>query len=129
VLTTQNSSTGTQILLVLACLVIVIAGLKAASSIVIPLLMAIFLAIIASTPLQWLRRRGLPTWAALTLILLLLGSALISIGSLIGASIDQLSNTLPRYEAQLRALIDNVTLWASGLGLTLPPSGLDVWVY
>ncbi|HIE76671.1 MAG TPA: AI-2E family transporter [Gammaproteobacteria bacterium] len=124
-MTTQNSSTGTQVLLVLACLVIVIAGLKAASSIVIPLLMAIFLAIIASTPLQWLRRRGLPTWAALTLILLLLGSALISIGSLIGASIDQLSNTLPRYEAQLRALIDNVTLWASGLGLTLPPSGLE----
>ncbi|MBP39667.1 MAG: AI-2E family transporter [Proteobacteria bacterium] len=124
-LTPPTSSTGTKVLLVLACLVIVIAGLKAASAIIIPLLMAIFLAIIASAPLHWLRRRGLPVWAALTLILLLLASALISIGSLIGASIDQLSNTLPRYEQQLRALIDHAALQVSHLGLKLPPGGVE----
>ena len=42
------SSTGTRVLLVLASLVIVIAGLKAASTIIVPLLMALFIAIITT---------------------------------------------------------------------------------
>lgn len=106
----------------LACLVVVISGLKAASAIVVPLLMAVFLAIIATPPMQWLQRRGLPVWAALALILMMLVGAIIVIGSLIGASIDQLSAALPRYEAQLRALIDDAARWATTLGLALPPA-------
>ncbi|HCV20893.1 MAG TPA: hypothetical protein DF863_05455 [Gammaproteobacteria bacterium] len=120
----RPSSTGTQVLLVLACLVVVISGLKAASAIVVPLLMAVFLAIIATPPMQWLQRRGLPVWAALALILMMLVGAIIVIGSLIGASIDQLSAALPRYEAQLRALIDDAARWATTLGLALPPGGM-----
>ena len=57
----NNSSAGTQVLLVLASLTVVIAGLKAASSIVVPLLMAIFLAIISAAPadMQRLRETGM----------------------------------------------------------------------
>ena len=120
----NNSSTGTQVLLVLASLTVVIAGLKAASSIVVPLLMAIFLAIISAAMLQWLQRRGLPLWAAMTLVLLLLASTLVTLGSLIGASINQFSNTLPRYEAQLNTLITQTTVWLGGLGIKLPAGGV-----
>ena len=120
----NNSSTGTQVLLVLASLTVVIAGLKAASSIVVPLLMAIFLAIISAAMLQWLQRRGLPLWAAMTLVLLLLASTLVTLGSLIGASINQFSSALPRYEAQLNALITQTTVWLGGLGIKLPAGGV-----
>ncbi len=111
-------------LLVLASLTVVIAGLKAASSIVVPLLMAIFLAIISAAMLQWLQRRGLPLWAAMTLVLLLLASTLVTLGSLIGASINQFSSALPRYEAQLNSLITQATVWLGGLGIKLPAGGV-----
>ena len=111
-------------LLVLASLTVVIAGLKAASSIVVPLLMAIFLAIISAAMLQWLQRRGLPLWAAMTLVLLLLASTLVTLGSLIGASINQFSSALPRYEAQLNSLITQATAWLGGLGINLPAGGV-----
>jgi len=120
----NNSSTGTQVLLVLASLTVVIAGLKAASSIVVPLLMAIFLAIISAAMLQWLQRRGLPLWAAMTLVLLLLASTLVTLGSLIAASINQFSSALPRYEAQLNSLITQATIWLGGLGIKLPAGGV-----
>ena len=120
----SNSSTGTHVLLVLASLTVVIAGLKAASSIVVPLLMAIFLAIISAAMLQWLQRRGLPLWAAMTLVLLLMASTLVTLGSLIGASINQFSSALPRYEAQLNALITQTTVWLGGLGIKLPVGGV-----
>ena len=120
----NNSSTGTQVLLVLASLTVVIAGLKAASGIVVPLLMAIFLAIISAAMLQWLQRRGLPLWAAMTLVLLLLASTLVTLGSLIGASINQFSSALPRYEAQLNSLITQATVWLGGLGIKLPAGGV-----
>ena len=120
----NNSSTGTQVLLVLASLTVVIAGLKAANSIVVPLLMAIFLAIISAAMLQWLQRRGLPLWAAMTLVLLLLASTLVTLGSLIGASINQFSTALPRYEAQLNSLITQATAWLGGVGIKLPAGGV-----
>ena len=120
----NNTSTGTQVLLVLASLTVVIAGLKAASTIVIPLLMAIFLAIISAALLQWLQRRGLPLWAALTVVVLLLASTLVTLGSLIGASINQFSSALPRYEAQFDSLILEATVWLGGLGIKLPAGGV-----
>ena len=123
-LSNANASKGAQVLLVLASLTIVIAGLKAASAIVVPLMMAIFLAIISAALLQWLQRRGLPLWAAMTLVLLLLVSTLITLGSLIGASINQFTGALPHYETQLNVLINQVTLWMGTLGIGLPAGGL-----
>ena len=123
-LSNANASKGAQVLLVLASLTIVIAGLKAASAIVVPLMMAIFLAIISAALLQWLQRRGLPLWAAMTLVLLLLVSTLITLGSLIGASINQFTGALPHYETQLNVLINQVTLWMGTLGIGLPAGGV-----
>ena len=120
----NNTSPGAQVLLVLASLTVVIAGLKAANAIVVPLLMAIFLAIISAALLQWLQRRGLPLWAAMTLVLLLLASTLVTLGSLIGASINQFSTALPRYETQFDLLINQATVWLEGFGIKLPAGGV-----
>ena len=92
------SSTGTRVLLVLAALVIVIAGLKAASTIIVPLLMALFIAIITTPFMLWLTGKGAPKWAALGLILLVLASVILTVGSLISSSVDQFSTLLPAYE-------------------------------
>jgi len=107
------SSTGTRVLLVLASLVIVIAGLKAASTIIVPLLMALFIAIITTPLMLWLTDKGVPKWAALGFILLALATFILTIGSLISSSVDQFSALLPSYENKLRTTIMLLGDWAS----------------
>ena len=112
------SSTGTRVLLVLAALVIVIAGLKAASALIVPLLMALFIAIITLPFMLWLTGKGAPKWAALGLILLVLASVILTVGSLISSSVDQFSALLPTYENKLRTTITLLSDWAARHQLT-----------
>ena len=112
------SSTGTRVLLVLASLVIVIAGLKAASTIIVPLLMALFIAIITTPFMLWLTDKGVPKWSALGLILLVLAGFILTVGSLISSSVDQFSALLPAYESKLRTTITLLSDWAAGHSLT-----------
>ena len=107
------SSIGTRVLLVLASLVIVIAGLKAASTIIVPLLMALFIAIITTPLMLWLTDKGVPKWAALGFILLVLATFILTVGSLISSSVDQFSSLLPAYENKLRTTITLLSDWAS----------------
>jgi AI-2 transport protein TqsA len=113
-----------QTLIVLASLVIVVAGLKAAAAIMVPLLMAIFLAIIASAPLRWLQDRGLPLWASISVVFIVLVLTLMVIGSLIGASVNQITTALPRYEQQLTDMVDQAVNWLGSLGIQIPAGGV-----
>jgi len=51
--------------LILASFVIVVAGMKAASSILVPFFLAVFIAVICTPPLFWLQRKGVPKALAL----------------------------------------------------------------
>ena len=110
--------------MILASLVVIIAGLKAAGSIVVPLLVAMFLSIIATPLLLWLKKRSLPTWAALTLILLVLVGAIATAGSLIGSSIKELSDSLPEYEQKLRTNVEATVIYLQQYGIDLPSEGV-----
>ena len=59
-------------LIVFAAFVIVISGLKMASSLVVPFLLAVFIAMIVSPLLQWLKARHVPGGIAILLIILLI---------------------------------------------------------
>ena len=59
----------TPAVLILASFVIVVAGMKAASSILVPFFLAVFIAVICTPPLFWLQRKGVPKVLALVLIL------------------------------------------------------------
>jgi predicted PurR-regulated permease PerM len=98
--------------------VIVIAGLKAASALIVPLLMALFIAIITLPFMLWLTGKGAPKWAALGLILLVLASVILTVGSLISSSVDQFSALLPTYENKLRTTITLLSDWAARHQLT-----------
>ncbi len=104
-------ASASQILLTIAAFVVVIAGMRAAVTIVVPFLLAAFIAIISAPPLFWLHRKGLPIWLALIIVIsgvLLIGFL---ISGLVGSSIKDFSDDLPAYEAKLRALITGVVTW------------------
>ena len=107
----SHSASASQILFTVAAFVLVIAGMRAAVTIVVPFLLATFIAIISASPLFWLQRKGLPIWLAL--IIVIFGVLLIGflISGLVGSSIKDFSDDLPAYEAKLRALIAEVVTW------------------
>ncbi|OEU60865.1 MAG: hypothetical protein BA870_06235 [Desulfuromonadales bacterium C00003094] len=111
-----------QILVTLASLVLVLAGLQAAKAILVPFLLAAFIAIISTSPMTWLQRKGLPTWLALLMVILVVLLFGLLMAGLIGTSVRDLSGSLPEYEAKLRELTTVTVGWLQKLGLNISVS-------
>lgn len=96
-------SAGARFLITAASFVIVIMGMQAASAILVPFLLAAFFAILCSTPLLWLQRKGVPKILALIIVILgivVIGTILVRF---IGSSLAGLTLALPFYEARLES--------------------------
>jgi len=105
------------LLLTAACLVVLIAGVQAAASLLVPLLLAIFIACICLPPLQWLVEKSVPaTWAVLLVTLgLILLAAFISIFA--GASVADFSHNLPIYQERLHGQTTQLLIWLASIGI------------
>jgi AI-2 transport protein TqsA len=96
-----NSATKTPAILILAGFIIVVAGMKAASSILVPFFMAVFIAVICAPPLFWLQRKGVPKLLALVFILAAILFAGLLFGILIVPSLNDFLSALPDYQKLL----------------------------
>ncbi len=90
-----------------AAFFIVVAGIKVASSFLVPLLLAVFIAALTTPLLFWLRKFKVPTWLAL--IILMAGLIIISTvgATTLITSINSLSDNLPFYQEQLSKQLEN----------------------
>lgn len=109
-------------LLGLAAFVIVIAGVKAASSILVPFLLALFIAIISAPALFWMQQKGVRPVVAIVLVTFLLLICGTIIGSAIAKSIPTLINSLPQYNEKLQIVITNTAAWIQSHGIPLDPT-------
>jgi len=111
-------------LITLAALVVVIAGMKAATTVIVPFIFAVFIAIICAPPLNWMTRQRVPAVLAVLIILssiLLLGFLLMMV---MGTSIHGFSNALPGYQANLQQQFNVFINWLSALGVDVSASGI-----
>lgn len=106
--------------LIAAALVVIIAGVKAAEQLVVPFLLAAFIAIIAATPVFWLHRHKWPIGLALAATLLALIIALVGVGALVGQSATAFIEQLPFYRERLATLTDGVFEGLRALGIDAP---------
>ena len=106
-------------LLNLAAFVVIIAGIMSAKPLILPLLLATFLAIICAPPLFWMRKKGVPTIISiLLLVVVLLGLEMLFAG-LIGSNIDDFSRNLPHYQERLKDLTSSHIVWLKAHGVVL----------
>jgi predicted PurR-regulated permease PerM len=104
-------------LVVAACLVIVIAGMRAASYFLSPFLLASFLAILLYPAYRWLLDRGMPTWLTVTVVvlgILLVGGGLLA---LVWISLAQLRENLFIYTNRIVILRIRLVDWLAGFGI------------
>jgi len=107
-------------LLVGACLVVIIAGLRAAAPLLSPLLFTLFLAMLLYPAYAWLLRRGSPTWLTVALMVvgvLLVGALLLG---LLWLSVGQLRSNLFLYTGRLLLQADRFQDWLTTLGIDVP---------
>ena len=115
----KETSQGTsgRILITLAALVVVIAGMRAASSLLVPFLLALFIAVLIAPPLYWLRRKGLPGSLATLIVLAAFVLAMLLLALLVGGSLDAFSQNLPLYQARLQMHTEALLQWLNGQGV------------
>lgn len=90
-----------KIILLLAALFIVFAGIKTATNIIVPFLLSVFIAIICNPLVEYAAKYKVPKIIAIFLVILTFVMVALSLASLVGSSLSQLSQLLPEYRAQL----------------------------
>ncbi len=112
----QVKSSGS-IVVVIAAIIIILGALKIAVAIVVPILLAAFIAIIIAPIHIWMVKRKVP--AALSLLAVIGGLMIIFtlVGVLIGSSIQSFSDNVPVYEAQLNLQLSTLTTKLNSMGI------------
>ena len=116
---TLGESRAASALLTAAAFVVVVAGMRAAESIVVPFLLSIFIAIISAPPLFWLERKGLSRWLAMLIVIGAIIAVGVGVTALVGTSIRDFSRDLPEYRARINAQVLPLLEWlrAKGVGV------------
>ena len=107
----------TSLLITLACLVIVVVGMRYAASVLNLIFVGLFVVMGLSPVLDWLRRRGVPGWLTITIVLvgfLALAAALIAI---LASYVGQLGSRLGVYQVKLTEMLADIQGWFGGHGV------------
>ncbi|WP_373501772.1 AI-2E family transporter [Desulfococcus sp.] len=113
-------------MLMTASFVIIVAGMRAAASLLVPFMLAIFLAVICTSPLFWLRRVGVPTPLAVFLVAVgLLGIGFL-VSAFIGNALKNFTMSLPEYQKIFQEKTLGIAAWLDTRGIdTSQFDGMD----
>ena len=122
----MRSDSAVKTILVVACLVVILAGMHVAGSFALPVLTALFLAVISSPMVRFLERRArMPSPIAILVTLLLDMGLLAGFIALLVSSFDGFTEALPRYQQALAKVAADATETLRGYGLVLRDDGID----
>jgi AI-2 transport protein TqsA len=98
-------------LFALGALVVVIAGLREAADILVPVAFAAFITVLLQPAVRRLRRWGLPVAIAIPLVVLALLALLALVASFVGASFNAFAAAVPRYQRRVFEMAALLTQW------------------
>lgn len=106
-------------LIKLASFVVVVAGIMSAKSLLVPFLLAIFLAIICSPPLFWLRQKKVPVALSVFVVVAVVIVIQLGLTTMIGSSLADFSKALPHYQDRLQGIVRESITWVEGFGINI----------
>lgn len=114
-------------MLLAAAFVVIVAGMRVASPLLVPFLLAIFISVLCSPPLTWLQNRGVPNALAILLIMLIIVGAGSLLGSIFTRSLSDFAADMPVYTARLEAVADDFALKLQDWGVDTSESEWREW--
>lgn len=108
-------------LMVTAAFIIVVAGMRAAESLLVPFFLSLFIAIICTPLLSLMKRYRIPSGLSILFIVVIMVVAGLFIGAIVGSSINSFTADIPIYQQRLLVLSLELQEWLSGLGVQIDP--------
>jgi len=91
-----------------AAVIVVIYGMQMAKVLLVPFLIAAFLALITIRPMLWLQQKRVPSFLGALIIVSAIMFLMAVVGTILGSSIADFTAALPGYQARLDAIVDGV---------------------
>lgn len=88
-------------IIITAAVFIIIAGLKSSQDLMVPFLLAAFIATIAATPMFWMQHKGVPAAITLPLVMILMILVVVLLGAVVAQSASAFTAKLPFYQERL----------------------------
>jgi len=114
-----NILSASKIMLFLASFVVVVFGMREASTIITPIIIAFIVAILFSPLHSWLIDRRVPSWLALIVVMLIILLVISAMVSITVVSITQFINRIPDYSDSLQGMEDSVVAFIETLPVDL----------
>ncbi|AOY60574.1 AI-2E family transporter [Desulfococcus multivorans] len=122
-----KESISLKFVIILASFVIIVAGMRAAASLLVPFFLAVFLAVICTSPLSWLRRIGAPTPLAVILVAVCILGMGFLVSVFIGKALKDFTMSLPDYQKIFEAKAVGIMAWLESHGIdTAQFAGTDI---
>lgn len=109
----ESTTNNTNALISVAAVIVIVYGMQAAKVLIVPFLLAIFIALMTVRPMLWLQRHRVPSVVAALLIVLILMLGLTGVGMIVGSSIADFTAALPGYQARLDILVQQAVQMAA----------------
>jgi AI-2 transport protein TqsA len=112
----------------LAALIVILAGMIYAKTIIAPFLLALFISIICMQPITWLEKKRLPR--GLAIVIVILGLILIFFGftSLIGGSLSFFVNNVSKHESTISKITDSMIQFFNNNGFNIPKDQVSKFI-
>jgi predicted PurR-regulated permease PerM len=115
----SNSSRGMRTLVSIAAIVIIIAGINLAQSVVVLFLVAVFLALLGTPPVLWLKEKRVPSGIAVLIVMAVMIIVIVLIGAQIGSSFSSFSDELPLLQTRIREQVLELSVVLTRKGIVL----------
>ncbi len=119
------SQFGIKFWVIAASIVIVIAGIREMASLVTPLFLALFITAICYGPFIWIQKKGIPSFVALTIVILGIAGVTAIIVAVISTSVSGFIEKMPFYEEKFNLYWSGLNQWIVETGYLDKKTGLE----
>lgn len=110
---------GLKIVIMLGMLVIIMAGVKIAADMIVPFILAMFIAVILNPLIRRLERLRVPRVLAISLVVMAIVMLMALLLAYLGTSLNELARTLPQYRSSLITPLQAIEPWLQRAGITV----------
>ena len=119
---------GLKIVIMLGMLVIILTGIRFAADIIVPFILALFLAVVINPVVRLMMRCRVPRVLAISLLISAIVMLAVVLLASLGTSLNELARTLPQYRTSLSEPVQTVTPWLQRFGFTVSVVELNKYI-